>query len=458
MRDIKRRDTRNYLFCTGGQDGFVLWNLDPYTGEFEVIKIAGDARASVLRVITALSFSPDKETIFGSSSSGDFLMVNVKHQRIVGTVAATRAGIGALLSFEGGVIIGCGDATIKFFDGSNTFIGFTKLDAAVNSLSFSPDKLEVLAGTVCGTIVRVNIANRQFITISESHTSTIVATAFALGSNDRFATASLDGTIRVWDIAEYAVIATARSRREQAGDVTPQCLQFADVLLSGWSDGRVLAHSGETGDNLWFIDNAHPGGLTSLVLSHNRRFILTGGSAGEVRLWELRSRDLISHLKEHVNKVTALALFEDDTLAVSASRDRCLLRWDLTTERRVFCHAQRMGGINSVIISKDQSCIVSVGQEKKITFWPIGSPEPLFSHNLEGESEEGRCIARSNSGDLIAVGTTSGVLRVFEYHSKRQISDLRHHSATITGVCFSADDRQVVSVGEDGSIVIWCIF
>lgn len=95
---------------------------------------------------------------------------------------------------------------------------------------------------------------------------------------------------------------------------------------------RVLAHSGETGDNLWFIDNAHPGGLTSLVLSHNRRFILTGGSAGEVRLWELRSRDLISHLKEHVNKVTALALFEDDTLAVSASRDRCLLRWDLTTE------------------------------------------------------------------------------------------------------------------------------
>lgn len=63
-------------------------------------------------------------------------------------------------------------------------------------------------------------------------------------------------------------------------------------------------------------------------------------------------------------------------------------------QRRVFCHAQRMGGINSVIISKDQSCIVSVGQEKKITFWPIGSPEPLFSHNLEGESEEGRCIAR----------------------------------------------------------------
>jgi WD40 repeat protein len=67
-------------------------------------------------------------------------------------------------------------------------------------------------------------------------------------------------------------------------------------------------------------------------LSHNGRFVLTGGPGGEVRLWEMKSRELISHLKEHVQKVTALALFDDDSIAVSASRDRCILRWDLRTE------------------------------------------------------------------------------------------------------------------------------
>ena len=95
---------------------------------------------------------------------------------------------------------------------------------------------------------------------------------------------------------------------------------------------RVLAHSAETGASLWFIDNAHPGGVTALSLSHNKRFILTAGPAGEVRLWELRSRDLISHLKEHVANVSSLVLFDDDTMAISASRDRCLLRWNLTSE------------------------------------------------------------------------------------------------------------------------------
>lgn len=95
---------------------------------------------------------------------------------------------------------------------------------------------------------------------------------------------------------------------------------------------RVLAHSAETGANLWFIDNAHPSSITALCLSQNRRFMLTGAKSGELRLWELRSRDLISHLKEHTSCVNAIALMDDDTMALSAGRDRNILRWDLTTE------------------------------------------------------------------------------------------------------------------------------
>lgn len=72
--------------------------------------------------------------------------------------------------------------------------------------------------------------------------------------------------------------------------------------------------------------------MTALALSHNRRFILTGGPQGEVRLWELRTRELISHLKEHKQKITSLALYRDDTVALSGSRDRCILRWDLRHE------------------------------------------------------------------------------------------------------------------------------
>ena len=37
-----------------------------------------------------------------------------------------------------------------------------------------------------------------------------------------------------------------------------------------------------------------------------QRFVVTGGQEGEVRVWELRSRELVSHLKEHSMRVTQL--------------------------------------------------------------------------------------------------------------------------------------------------------
>jgi len=56
---------------------------------------------------------------------------------------------------------------------------------------------------------------------------------------------------------------------------------------------------------------------------------------GEVRVWEIRSRELVSHLKEHTSKVTSLHLFADDVHLLSCARDRSILCWDLKAEKRV---------------------------------------------------------------------------------------------------------------------------
>ena len=72
--------------------------------------------------------------------------------------------------------------------------------------------------------------------------------------------------------------------------------------------------------------------MTAITLSHNNRFLLSGGDQGEIRLWEMRSRELVSHLKEHTQRVTSLRLFESDTTLASSSKDRSILRWDLRTE------------------------------------------------------------------------------------------------------------------------------
>ena len=56
---------------------------------------------------------------------------------------------------------------------------------------------------------------------------------------------------------------------------------------------------------------------------------------GDIRVWEIRSRELISHLKEHKSRVTNIKLFPDDTHLLSCARDKSILCWDLKAEKRV---------------------------------------------------------------------------------------------------------------------------
>jgi WD40 repeat protein len=98
-----------------------------------------------------------------------------------------------------------------------------------------------------------------------------------------------------------------------------------------------------------------------------QKFLVSGGVHGELRVWEIRSRELVVHLKEHTARVNSVAIFDDNLHVLSCSRDRSFLCWDLQQEKRVSSHVQRMGGLNTMALSRDQQTIVTAGQEKRIT-------------------------------------------------------------------------------------------
>ncbi len=467
VKDLKRRDTDHYLLATAGSDGIILWDLDPYEGDLLPRPLSMDGRASLRRSTSSLSFSADNEFLYASTTTGDFLVASMRAGKIQNSVQATKRGLYSIVTTGSGadqrILVGCGDNTIKIFNNTFEYSDQIELDGAVVGLSRSADGLEVLATSRAGTVFRVNVETKQHIAIAEAHTAAINAAAFSVAVPDRLATASIDGTVRVWDTNEYVVVATCHARKEQEAGAHPLCVQYSDIIMTGWSDGSISSYHDETGAPLWSIDQAQIGGVLCMQLSHNRRFILTGGPTGDVRLWELRTRDLISNLKEHVHKVTDLALSQDDTFAITSSRDRCILRWDLREEKRVHCHMQRMGGVNSVVLSNDEQHIISVGQEKRLNYWGITSADavhtmPTDPSDPDNNTDEGKVIKLSNSGKYIATGGTGGVVRLWSYDSSTLLSEAAGHSGTVTSIAFSPDDKQIVSVGEDGSIFFWMLF
>jgi len=198
-----------------------------------------------------------------------------------------------------------------------------------------------MAASDKGFIYRIRSADFSQMLLCESHTEPVGSAWFMPGVSDKFITTCEDGSVRLWDANDYSVIArcTAQSnagKMEGAGNIHANCAIFTDeVIISGWADGTIRAYRIDNCELLWKIENAHKGGVTAVCLASNYKFVCSGGMEGEVRVWEVRSRELVSHLKEHTSKVTKLQLFADDVHLLTCARDRSILLWDLKSEKRV---------------------------------------------------------------------------------------------------------------------------
>lgn len=461
FKNVKRRPTGEYQFVTAGQQTLCHWILEPQSGKLSCIKVP----SRVQRNYTSVAWSDDFELVVLGSKSGDFAFCAFLDKRslsLCDCVDATSGGVNAICSdgnFLDGtvrVIVGGGDGTIVVFTrDSQGFIetAKAKVEGSVTSLCLSADRAEVVAGTAAGNAYRLTTASLNTLLLCETHAAAVTDVAYAPKVSERFCTASADGTLRIWDASDYTVV--VRALVVDGG--VPNCVALSlDTIISGWSDGKVRCHSAEDGSWLWNIPNAHAGGVHALQLSANQRFIISGGEQGEVRVWELRSRELVSHLKEHTMRVTSIALFDDDVHALTCSRDRSFLCWDLRREKRISNHTQRMGGINSIVLSRDQTQVITAGQERKLTYWDLRRPKPM--QVVDHQPGEGTCIAVSYTGQFLATAGADQVVRLWDYATGELLQKGIGHSSVVRKCAFSPDDRQLVSVGEDGCVFVWNLY
>ncbi|CAD8189831.1 unnamed protein product [Paramecium octaurelia] len=460
-KDIKGRDTPKYQFATSGNKQICLWKLDPKLGVFEKEIIN---TGNLVRDYICMEFSKNREEyLLLGTTSGDFCVFQMKNKFFSHQIVVAALGVMSIRFVDfTRFIVGAGNGTLAMYqiteDNKINQLHKTDLGGAVNSITVRVDGLESLISTDRGLIFRFNTNSFQKGLHSENHTGSILDMSYPPGVSDRFASASEDGTIRLWDISEYYVIAKCQANV----NVVPLSLVYRDeVLLSGWADGKIRMFRSDNGQQIWQIDNAHKTGVTTLCISNNLKFFCSGGGEGDVRVWEMRTREMVSHLKEHTHKVTKVKLIANETQLLTSSRDRALLQWDLKTEKRVSAHIQRMGGINSFDTVPNTSVVFSTGQDRKISLWDLNQSEVQRQFETSGNPKKGdECysICLSPNFKYAVTGGSNCSVKLWDLQTGQQISEGFGHSGPVNTVQFAPDGKQVISGAQDGVVIVWNVF
>lgn len=313
-----------------------------------------------------------------------------------------------------------------------------------------PTLFECLCGTTESNMYTIVLPTLQTELRATCHCSPIKQIVFPNEFSDLFATCA-HGDVRLWNAVTHAELL-----RVQVPNVTCQCMTFnrqGSEIISGWSDGKIRAFGPETGRLLYVINDAHKS-VTALACFHKSDMILSAGSDGQVRAWRLLpdAQVLTATMKEHRGVVTSLRIKKDDTEAVSASADGSCVIWDLSHFKRRNTLLQSTVFKGAVYVP-DESQLLTAGTDRKVVYWDVFDASAI--RELEVSDAELATIDIDPSGSFFVSAGADKLVKVLRYEEGTLMAQGQGHSGTVTGVAVAPNGGQIVSVGEEGAILLW---
>ena len=275
----------------------------------------------------------------------------------------------------------------------------------------------------------------------EGHADRLNAVTFS-PDYTTFASASDDGTVRLWDEETREAITTLEGHSHAVRGVSFS--PDGRVLASGSWNGAINLWNVATGEN---IDMFRHKQISFVLFSPDGRMLASGARDGSINLWNAATGENTGTLRH--NRVTCASFSPDGKTFASGGWDGTVKLWDLDTKSTITTLESYAGGVRCVSYSPDGSVLASGAWSGGVQLWDAGTHSPIgtLSH---------RWIASmSFSPDGKALATGGGTrIELWDVVNGENLATL-WHADRITSVSFAPDGKPLASGTEAGAVDLW---
>jgi WD40 repeat protein len=229
------------------------------------------------------------------------------------------------------------------------------------------------------------------------------------------------------------------------------CWDEADrILVYEWQGTGFRSRGGVVLDN-----NTRPTGIAYNSLHHVLAWAETG-SPNSVYLADVDAPGRRVELKSDVPGLIPIQFCKSGNYLLGHAEQRSILRlWHIETGQIT---VSLDGHVSRAVFAAHGRVLVTGGyrsgaHEHEITFYD------LTGSNRAGRRIPGRGafhrLAVSPDGNMVAVPTSGGEVRLFDPIKGELIVSLHSHMNGTNNVAFSPDGRRLISVGNPGEIKLW---
>jgi dipeptidyl aminopeptidase/acylaminoacyl peptidase len=237
----------------------------------------------------------------------------------------------------------------------------------VNSVAFSPDGKTLAVITVDGTVRLWDVATRLQIGSLASSGSLVLSVAFS-ADGKILAIGSTDGMVQLWDLAT----------QQLGSPLTVPGGQVNSVAFS--PGGKTLATSSADGTmRLWDVATHRqigspitvPAGVVAVAFSPDGKTLATGSNDGTVRLWDVATQQLIGSPLTVPAGESTLAFSPDGKTLATASNDDTVRLWDVATHRQIGRPLTGPAGVVAVAFGPDGKTLATGSNDGTVRLWDV---------------------------------------------------------------------------------------
>jgi WD40 repeat protein len=272
------------------------------------------------------------------------------------------------------------------------------------------------------------------------HTGSVNEVAFS-PDGMQLASASADGTIKVWD---------ARSEPEArtfAGGTVAFSPDGKWLASSQWGPSRVLDTT--TGQQ---IGGTFHGEELAMAFSPDGKLIALDSGA-MVKLWDIATGLGLRTFEGHNEGVSSVAFSRDGRWLASASWDHTVKLWDVVTAREIHTFRGHTDRVWGVAFSPDSKRLASAGDDGTVRLWDTTTGLTLYS--FESDTDALFSLAFSPDGTRLATAAPNRTISLWDVRTGQWIRSFARNTAPIHGLAFTPDGTRLASIGIDGTVKLW---
>jgi len=215
-------------------------------------------------------------------------------------------------------------------------------------------------------------------------------------------------------------------------------------------DGTARVWEASTGNQISTMP--HKGMMGRILFSPDGRYVATTSQSRTLSVWEANNGSEAVEMT-HGGKILDAAFSPDGKQVATASEDQTIRIWDVSSGKEIKRISQE-GGADRLIYSPNGKYLVSIPLMGRIAqVWEISSGKELTHVTHDGMILN---MAFSPDGRYLATGSTDHSARLWDFNTGKEVARLMH-GFTVNAMDFSPDGKYLATASEDGTARVWDI-